>query len=70
MSDIGTIQAGDLLTVLQVAALLQCKPSTIRAWFTQGRLRRIKVGRLTRILRRDVDAFILSGRTQAKPDER
>lgn len=70
MSDIRTIQGGDLLTILQAAALLQCKPSTIRAWFTQGRLRRTKVGRLTRILRRDLEAFILEGRTQEKPNER
>ena len=70
MSDIGAIQPGDLLTIPQVAALLQCKPSTVRAWFTQGRLPRTKVGRLTRIFRSDLEAFILAGRAQEKPDER
>ena len=64
MSDKDTIEPGDLLTIPEAAALLRCKPSTIRAWFTQGRLRRTKVGRLSRILRKDLEAFIVAG--QAK----
>jgi excisionase family DNA binding protein len=56
------LEAGDLLTVPEAAAMLRCQPSTLRAWFTQGRLRRTKVGRLTRILRQDLEAFIRAGR--------
>jgi len=32
----GTVAVGDLLTTPQAAALMQCKPSTIRAWFTRA----------------------------------
>lgn len=33
-------------------------PATIRAWLTQGRLRRIKIGRLTRVRESDLRALI------------
>jgi excisionase family DNA binding protein len=33
-------------------------PSTIRSWLTQGRLTRIKVGRLTRVRESDLLALI------------
>jgi len=69
MSNKDTIESGDLLTVPDAALLLRCQPSTIRPWFTLGRLPRTKVGRLTRVLRRDLESFILAGRTQEKPDE-
>lgn len=63
MSSNGSLQLGDLLTVEEAAALLRVKSSTIRAWLTQGRLARTKIGRLTRILREDAEAFIRAGRT-------
>lgn len=59
-----TFGPGDLLTIVEVAALLRCKPSTVRAWLTHGRLRRTKIGRLTRIFREDVEAFVFAGRAQ------
>ena len=33
-------------------------PATIRAWLTQGKLRRIKVGRLTRVRESELLALI------------
>lgn len=57
-----TSELGGLLTIHEAADLLRCKPSTVRAWFTQGRLPRTKIGRLTRILRQDLEAFISAGR--------
>lgn len=51
-----------LLTVEETAALLRVRPSTVRAWLTQGRLPRVKIGRLTRILRQDCEALIRAGR--------
>lgn len=57
-----SIEPGDLLTIPEAAALLRVKPSTVRAWLTQGKLPRIKLGRLTRILRRDCEALVHAGR--------
>jgi excisionase family DNA binding protein len=57
-----TIQPGDLLRIEEAAHLATVQPSTIRAWLTQGRLPRVKVGRCTRILRRDLEELIRAGR--------
>jgi excisionase family DNA binding protein len=57
------IQPGDLLRVEEAARLATVRPSTIRAWLTQGRLPRVKVGRCTRILRRDLQELICAGRS-------
>jgi excisionase family DNA binding protein len=62
MASENSFAPGDLLTVSEVADLLRAKPSTIRAWLTQGKLPRVKIGRLTRVLRQDADAFIRAGR--------
>lgn len=51
-----------LLRVEEAAQLATVRPSTIRAWLSQGRLPRVKVGRCTRILRRDLDDLIRAGR--------
>lgn len=59
-----TIQAGDLLRVDEAAQLATVQPSTIRAWLTQGRLPRVKVGRCTRILRSDLQELIRAGRSE------
>ena len=56
-----TIGAGELLRVEEAAQIATVQPSTIRAWLSQGRLRRVKVGRCTRILRCDLDALIRAG---------
>jgi excisionase family DNA binding protein len=48
----------DLLTVPEAAALLRLKPSTIRAWTCQRRIPFVKVGRLVRIRRSDLESLI------------
>jgi excisionase family DNA binding protein len=56
-----TLHCGDLLSVDEAAELATVRPSTIRAWLGAGRLPRVKVGRCTRILRRDLEEFIRAG---------
>lgn len=53
-----------LMTVKEAAGLLSCSESAIRKWLYQRRLPRVKVGRLTRLRRNDVEA-IMSGGLQA-----
>lgn len=60
------IQSGDLLRVEEAAQLATVRPSTIRAWLTQGRLPKVKVGRCTRILRHDLEELIYVGRSTVK----
>lgn len=62
-TEAAAIQLGDLLRVEEAARLATVRPSTIRAWLTQGRLPRVKVGRCTRILRRDLEDLIHAGRS-------
>ena len=62
-----TIQPGDLLRVDEAARLATVRPSTIRAWLSQGKLRRVKLGRCTRVLRRDLEDLISAGCSPSKP---
>jgi excisionase family DNA binding protein len=50
----------ELLTVPETAALLRLKQTTIRAWICQRKIAFVKVGRLVRIRRSDVEAYIAS----------
>ena len=56
------IEPGDLLRIEEAARIATVKPPTIASWLSQGKLPRVKVGRLTRILRSDLEAFIRAGR--------
>jgi excisionase family DNA binding protein len=56
-----------LLTVKQAAQQLACEESTIRKWLSQGRLPRVKVGRLTRLRARDVSAVVEGGLPKLGP---
>jgi excisionase family DNA binding protein len=47
-----------LLTVREAASMLSCSPAAIRKWMYQRRLPRVKVGRLTRVSMRDLNAFV------------
>jgi len=48
-----------LHSVVSAAELLGgISPSTIRAWLTQGRLTRVKIGRLTRVYESELLALI------------
>ena len=48
----------DLLTIPEAAAALRLKPSTIRAWILDRRIPFCKIGRLIRIRRCDIEAFL------------
>ena len=47
-----------LLTVREAASMLSCSQAAIRKWMYQRRLPRVKVGRLTRVSMRDLNAFV------------
>jgi excisionase family DNA binding protein len=49
-----------LYTVDQAAARLAVTPAAVRKWIHQRRLSCVKVGRLTRIRERDLQAFIIA----------
>jgi excisionase family DNA binding protein len=51
-------RANELLTVPEAAALLRFKVSTIRAWVCQRCIPYVKLGRLVRIRRSDLEALI------------
>ena len=58
-----------LVSVKQAAGLLSCSPDAIRKWIFQGRLRAVKVGRLTRLRQEDIERVVSTGlpdRNQAK----
>lgn len=50
-----------LVSVKQAASRLSCSEGAIRKWMTQGKIQRVKVGRLTRIRTQDLDACIRLG---------
>ena len=50
-----------LVTVDDAARMLSCKPAAIRKWLAQGRLPRVKVGRLTRVRAADVADVVAHG---------
>ncbi len=54
-----------LVSVPDAAKQLACAEASVRKWLTQNRLRRIKVGRLTRIRQHDLDAIIRGGLTSS-----
>src|SRR5712691_3361639 len=49
---------GQLLTVEDAAECLGIAPGTLRNWLSARRIAYVKVGRLTRLSQRDLDAFI------------
>lgn len=72
MSDL--LEPGDLLTISEAADLLRVRPSTVRSWLTphsgKSKLAKIKVGRLTRILRRDLEDLVNAGRVEGKEEKK
>ncbi len=59
-----------LVTVKQAADTLACEPSSIRKWLSQGRLPRVKVGRLTRLRARDIADVVAHGLPEARRSQR
>jgi excisionase family DNA binding protein len=56
-----------LLDVESAAELLGVRPSTIRWWWTIGKLRRVKIGRLTRVWESEILALIPPEQKGVKP---
>ena len=56
-----------LLTVREAARLLVCSEAAIRKWIYQRRLPCVKVGRLTRLRHKDLEALVAKG-LPAPPD--
>lgn len=50
-----------LISVKEAADRLSCSEDLLWKWFKTGALRRIKVGRLTRINEQDLDAVVRVG---------
>jgi excisionase family DNA binding protein len=59
----------DLLTISEAASLLRLKPSTIRAWVLRRKLPYVKVGRLVRIRRSDIESHIAASVVPARGEE-
>lgn len=55
-----------LLDAESAAELLGIRPSTIRSWWTIGKLRRVKIGRLTRVWESEILALIHAKREETK----
>jgi excisionase family DNA binding protein len=59
-----------LLTVTEVAAALNLKSSTIRAWLTRRKLPRVKCGRAVRVPAEAVERFIEVNTVPARERDR
>lgn len=57
----------EFLTVADIAGLLKLNSQTIRNWIDAGKLPAVRIGRRVRVLRRDLDELIESGRTTLPP---
>ncbi len=58
-----------LLTVHDVAELLQMRESTVRSWINDGQLRAIKFGRDWRVSVKDLEAYLNAHANRAPDDE-
>jgi len=50
-----------LMTLEETAAALAVQPATVRKWLHQRRLQPVKVGRLTRLRKSDIQNVIADG---------
>jgi excisionase family DNA binding protein len=50
------------------AAYIGCTPSTLRSWVAERRVPFIRVGRLVRLRRSDLDDFLESNLVRPEPD--
>jgi len=51
----------ELLSAQETALMLGCSVAAVRKWAYQGRLRRVKVGRLARFPREEVERIAANG---------
>lgn len=54
------------LSNAEAAAFLGCTPGTLRVWVSRRRVPHVKVGRLTRFLREDLEDFLRRGRVPVR----
>jgi len=54
-----------LLTIDEAARILACTPAAIRKWLAQRRLSRVKMGRLTRLRREEIELVAVQGLPKA-----
>ena len=47
-----------LLTVSETSELLRLSPNTLQNWLSQGRLKRVKIGRKTFVARKEIEEFL------------
>lgn len=59
-----------LLTIAEAGALLRLQPSTIRAWVFRRKIPYVKVGRLVRVRRADIERLIAISTVPAREDAR
>lgn len=64
------MRENDLLTLSEVADKLSLKVSTLRAWVLRRRIPYVKLGRLIRIRRADVEALIADATVPAHTENR
>lgn len=58
---------GALLTLPEASSLLRLKTSTLRAWVLRRKIPYLKIGRLVRVRRADVEALIAESVVPARP---
>ncbi len=61
-------RAGELLTLPEAADLLRLKTSTLRAWVLSRKIPYVKVGRLVRLRRADVESLISKSLVPARTE--
>jgi excisionase family DNA binding protein len=66
----GSITVDQLLTIKQAAQLLSCSEAAIRKWIYQRRLPAVKMGRLTRLRAKDLEALVSRGLAGAPTSSR
>ena len=59
---------GELLTLAEAGSLLRLKTSTLRAWVLRRKIPYVKVGRLVRLRRADLESLISNSLIPARPD--
>ena len=47
-----------LLTVSEASELLRLSPNTLQNWLSQGRIKRVKIGRKTFVDRKEIEEFL------------
>ena len=61
-------QVRALLGIAEAAAYLGISPGTLRNWLSMKRIAYVKVGRLTKVSRETLDAYIAAHTVHAEPE--